>query len=95
VSIVNRRNALLGWAVWMAVRQQAKRRARRAIGGDESPWRGRLTALALGAATAVGLVFLWRKLRAGEEGGPEAPTVEGVEPTPLPTVRDDDVPPAA
>jgi hypothetical protein len=100
VSIVNRRNALLGWAVWTMVRQQAKRRAKRAVSVEASPgsWRGRLVALAVGVATAIGLVFVWRKVR-GEgddrQAPVEAPTVDGAEPTPLGALRDDDVPPAA
>jgi hypothetical protein len=100
VSIVNRRNALLGWAVWTMVRQQAKRRAKRAVSvdGGSGSWRGKVVAFGVAVATALGLVFVWRKLRGeGEdwEAPVEAPTVEGAEPTPLGAVRDDDVPPAA
>jgi hypothetical protein len=98
MSIVNRRNAMLGWAVWTLVRQQAKRRAKRAAHVDGSSWRGRVVPLALGVATAVGLVLVWRKLRGGGDEWQEpveAPTSEGAEPTPLGAVRDDDVPPAA
>jgi hypothetical protein len=99
--ILNRRYAMLGWAVWMLVRQQAKRRARKALRTEGSSWRGRVTALSLGVATAVGLVFVWRKLRGGDEEwqapeAVEAPTVDDVPPTPLGTAAgDDDVPPAA
>jgi hypothetical protein len=96
--ILNRRNAMLGWAVWTIVRHQAKRKAKRAVHLDGEPRRGKGLVL-LGAALAgVGVFVVWRKLRGGAEAeewrapDSEAPTAE---PTPLTSVQDDDIPPAA
>lgn len=105
--IVNRRNALLGWAVWTYVRRRMRRKASQTVeaaeeklGLDEAkPRRRRLGALVVGALSAVGVVAVWRKLRGGDEessaSAPDEPTT--TEPTPLSSLRDedDDVPPAA
>jgi hypothetical protein len=95
--IVNRRNALLGWIVWLVAKRQLRKKARKAmpLTGDE-PRRGRLVPLVLGLATAIGLVVLWRKLRGGETEEWRAPeSAASSEPTPLVPLEDDDVPPAA
>ncbi|MFL5935944.1 MAG: hypothetical protein ACJ76U_03800 [Gaiellaceae bacterium] len=65
MSIVNRRNAVLGWAVWNIVTRVAKSKAKRAVpvGNDGKPgWLRRTAVVGLGfaAATGAALVF-WRK----------------------------------
>jgi hypothetical protein len=96
--IFNRRNAVLGWVAWIVAKRQLRKKAKEAVPFvEEEPRRGRLASLALGILTAVGIVYLWRKLRGGGED--EAPAPEpppaSAEPTPITSVRDDDVPPAA
>jgi hypothetical protein len=68
MSIFNRRNALLGWATWMVVKQKAKRDARRALPEKER----RLivpAAVTAAAATAAGALLFWR--RRARPSGPE------------------------
>ena len=71
MSIVNRRNAMLGWLTWTAGKRIAKRKAREAVPGvDEGrPNKGLIVSL-LAAAGAV--LFFWR--RKGGDG--EAPDAE-------------------
>jgi hypothetical protein len=68
MSIVNRRNAVLGWLTWQAGKRFAARKARSAVPGvDEGrPNKG----LILSALAAIGAVlFFWR--RRGPESEPE------------------------
>ena len=101
--IVNRRNALLGWAAWLFIKQAANRRARQAL-REEPPrrrrWLRRAGAVVAAALAAVGLAALLRKLRGGGEDewtALEPLDVENMsEPAPLSSVEpDDDIPPAA
>ncbi|MBA3384522.1 MAG: hypothetical protein H0T20_07705 [Actinobacteria bacterium] len=66
MSIVNRRNAMLGWLTWQAGKRIAARKARSAIPSVEEgkPNKGLILSL-LAAAGAV--LFLWR--RKGGDGG--------------------------
>ena len=101
--IVNRRNALLGWATWVFIKQAAQRRARQAI-QEEPPrrrrWVRRAGAVVAAALAALGLAAVLRKLRGGSEDewtAFEPGDVETIsEPAPLSSVEpDDDIPPAA
>lgn len=70
MSIVNKRNALLGWLTWQAGKRIAARKARAAVPGveDGRPNKG----LILSALAAVGaVVFFWRKTRTDETPGAE------------------------
>jgi hypothetical protein len=100
--IINRRNALIGWAMWKVWRYRAKRRAQRVLGGYSPPtrWLRRLGLLVGVALTALGLAAVLRKLRGGGEDewtALEPLDVETMsEPAPLSSVEpDDDIPPAA
>lgn len=102
--IVNRRNALLGWAVWTFLRRRAKAKAKIALGTMERAprrWLRRLGGLLAAGLAALGVLALWRKLRGGGEEEWVAPEPldlgsTSAEPSPLTTVEpDDDIPPAA
>jgi hypothetical protein len=101
--IVNRRNALLGWAVWTFMRQRAKAKVAATAGTEGPPrrWVRRVVRVLAAALAAVGVLALWRKLRGGGEEEwvtPEPLDVSATppEPSPLTSVeRDDDIPPAA
>ena len=72
MSIVNRRNAMLGWTTWQVTKHVARKKARKEA-RDGRP--KKLTIGAAGAAALAGSVLFWRKARKrteaaeGEGGG--------------------------
>jgi hypothetical protein len=70
MSIVNRRNALLGWLTWKAGKRVAARKARSAVPGVEErkPNKGLIVSL---LATAGAVLFFWRR-KGGDEGAQDA-----------------------
>jgi hypothetical protein len=77
MGIVNRRNAVIGWAVVKLGKRAAKKKARDAVPGtvDDSK-RPNKPAIAVALAGLGGALMCWRKLmfwrkrRGGEEGEP-------------------------
>jgi hypothetical protein len=72
VGVVNRRNAVIGWATWTIGKQVVKSkaskagtRARPARSESRRPWRA---GAALAGAAAIGAAVLWRR-RSGDDGG--------------------------
>jgi hypothetical protein len=64
VSIVNRRNAVLGWSVWQVSKGVAKRKAKSSSKSDKGPPKKPIVAVSV--AGAVGALAFWRKRRGGE-----------------------------
>ena len=64
MSIVNRRNAILGWGVWQVGKAQAKRKAKQATAPKEKR-RGK-AAILPAVAAAGGALWFWRRRRNGE-----------------------------
>ncbi len=62
MSIVNRRNAVLGWTVWALAKRSLKRKAKAAVPGTvEGGRRPNRSATVLSAlAAAVGALWFWR-----------------------------------
>jgi hypothetical protein len=60
MSIVNRRNAMLGWAAWTAAKQVAAHKARAAVHVDEGKTRKRLRLIIPLLAAAAAVLFFWR-----------------------------------
>jgi len=72
MSIVNRRNAVLGWAAWQVAKGVAKRKAKSAVPVGDSDTK-RLKKPALVAALAgVGALVMFRR----KKGGDELPPIE-------------------
>ncbi len=67
MSIINRRNAMLGWATWTAAKQIAAHKARAAAHAEDGKSRMRLIIPLLAAAGAV--LFFWRH-KSDDEGPP-------------------------
>ena len=68
MSIVNRRNAILGWTVWTISKTAAKRKAKQAVqveDGDARP--GKKAAVLSGLAATGGALYFWRRRRGGDE----------------------------
>jgi hypothetical protein len=58
MGVLNKRNAVLGWAVWNASKIAAKRKAKSmATDGSRLPTK----AVAAGLATLGGVVWFWRR----------------------------------
>ena len=72
MGIVNRRNAVLGWAVWNVGKRFAKKKAKGAVPAvDTSTKRPNASATILAAlAAAGGALMFWRKR--GGEGTPDS-----------------------
>jgi hypothetical protein len=66
VSILNKRNAVLGWAVWQVGKQAAKRKAKQSLEPEE-PRRVRKGAVVSAVAAAGGAIWFWRRRRGGDE----------------------------
>jgi MYXO-CTERM domain-containing protein len=65
MGVLNKRNAVLGWATWQVGKNAMKRKARSAARVDDSRRPGKGTIAALLAAIGGALVF-WRRRREPE-----------------------------
>ena len=69
MTIVNRRNAILGWSVWQVAKYKARQKVGMATSMPESKAaKGGAAASAL--AAAAGVLFVLRRLRGGDESKP-------------------------
>jgi hypothetical protein len=66
VSIVNRRNAVLGWAAWEVAKRVAASKAKAAARADESRRPGKGAVVAALAAVG-GALWFWRRRPGGDE----------------------------
>jgi hypothetical protein len=72
MSVLNRRNAVVGWIVYQVGIRVIKRKARQVVPTIESK-RPNKSAIALVLASAVGVLTFW-KLRSGGDDSPPADT---------------------
>ncbi len=74
MGIVNRRNALVGWAVWQVGKRVAKRKARDAVPAlDEETKRPNRPAILLSLLAAAGsALWFWRR-RDGDDSADAGP----------------------
>jgi uncharacterized protein HemX len=63
MSVINKRNAVVGWAAWKVVKQAAKRKAARSLPSTNGAGQGRklVAAVPLALAAAGGAVVFWRR----------------------------------
>ena len=66
MGIVNRRNAVLGWAVWQVGKRAAKKKAKQAAPTVEDG-RPNKSLIAMGVAASVGVLTFWRRHRSSSE----------------------------
>jgi hypothetical protein len=66
MSIINRRNAILGWAVWQGSKIAAKRKAKQAIKPTGNR-KGKAAAVVSGVAATGGALYIWRRRRSDDE----------------------------
>jgi len=69
MGIVNRRNAVLGWAVWNVGKRVAKRKAKEAVPSVDMETKrpNKPAAILASLAAAGGALMFWRKKRGGGE----------------------------
>ncbi len=71
MSVINRRNAVMGWAAWAVGKRVLKKKARGAVPSiDTETKRPNKSAIALLIASAVGVATFWRS-RAGDDAPSE------------------------
>ena len=68
MSIVNRRNAVVGWLTWLTAKRVLKKKAREAVPGTvEGSKRPNKGAIATGLAAVGGLLWLWRRKTSNDQ----------------------------
>ena len=73
MSIINRRNAVLGWLTWIGAKSVLKRKAREAVPGTvEGTKKPNKGAIATAVAADVGVLWFWRKQSSNDEQPPPA-----------------------
>jgi hypothetical protein len=65
MGIINRRNAILGWAVWQVAKLMAKVKAKDAVPGTGDHAGLNKSAIASILAAVTGVLFVWRKKSGG------------------------------
>jgi hypothetical protein len=72
MSIVNRRNAVLGWGVWTVVKsvgkKKTKAKAKRGGRSSTAPTKKQAGALTGGIVALTGALLFWRRRSAGAAG---------------------------
>jgi MYXO-CTERM domain-containing protein len=66
MSVINKRNAVMGWVAWNVVKQAAKRKAKQTASGENGSGRSKLVAPAAIAAAVGGAIVLWRRRQEDE-----------------------------
>jgi hypothetical protein len=67
VSILNKRNAILGWSVWQVGKVAAKRKAKQAMEPKDTSRKKRGGAVVSAMAAAGGALWFWRRRRGDGE----------------------------
>ncbi len=70
MSIINRRNAVLGWGVWQVSKRTAKMKARRVKPSSGEGSRQKKSLIAVSVAGAVGALTFWRKKKSSGSENP-------------------------
>lgn len=74
MGILNRRNAVMGWATWQVGKRLAKRKAKSAVPTiDTDTRRPNKPAIVAALAALGGALLFWRKKSGGESGGESTP----------------------
>jgi hypothetical protein len=66
MSIINKRNAVLGWSVWQVGKLAAKRKAKQAVQAKDKASNKKVKILPPAVAAAGGALWFWRRRRSDE-----------------------------
>jgi hypothetical protein len=71
MTVINKRNAVVGWAAWMVAKRALKQKALSVVPGSNGAGKGRklVAAVPLAAAAVGGALVFWRRQH---ESDPEA-----------------------
>ena len=70
MSIVNRRNAMMGWLAWSVGKRVLRKKAKDAVPKiDTESKRPNRSAIVSAVAAFVGVLWFWRKRRGDDDGG--------------------------
>ena len=71
MTVLNRRNAMIGWAVWKLGKRAMKRKARAAVPAIDTETKrpNKSAAFAAAAAVVAGALVFWRRSRDGGGDG--------------------------
>jgi hypothetical protein len=73
MSIINRRNAMLGWLTWVGAKTVMKHKAKSAVPGTvEGSRRPNKGAIAAGLAAVGGVLWFWRRKSSDDVQPPAA-----------------------
>ena len=73
MSVLNRRNAVFGWMAYQVGKRVIKQKAKQAVPTiDTESKRPNKSAIALAAATAVGVLTFWKRRSGGDDVSPPA-----------------------
>jgi len=73
MSIVNRRNAVIGWMTWLTAKRVLKKKAREAVPGTvEGTKRPNRGAILSAVAALGGALWFWRRKSGDDDGSSEA-----------------------
>jgi hypothetical protein len=73
MSIINKRNAVIGWATWKVGKRVARRKARQAVPAVEAGRPNKPALAAAAAAALAGSLLFWRaRKRSGDDAAGEA-----------------------
>jgi hypothetical protein len=73
MSIVNRRNAVIGWMTWLTAKRVLKKKAREAVPGTvEGTKRPNRGAILSAVAALGGALWFWRRKSGDDTGSSEA-----------------------
>ena len=70
MSIVNRRNAVIGWATWTLGKRVARKKAKSAVPAVEEGKPNKPALLAAGLVAVGGTLLFWRRFRRADETEP-------------------------
>jgi len=76
MSIVNRRNAMLGWLTWLGVKSLAKTKAKSAVPAVADKRPNKPAKVAAGAAAAGGALLVWKRKK--KRSGTKVSETEGL-----------------